>query len=142
MFAESKSYQQKHIALKPQDPQPYYSIGVIDWTLAYRANTQLRMQFNQSVGGDGLKDQDPLPEVLRQEYVRQYGPLVDEGIESLNRAIQLKADYEDAMIYLNLLYRRKADTLSDSPSRNEYVQMADDLVEKVKDIKMKRLGSE
>src|SRR5262249_23407167 len=28
---ESKSYHQRHIALKPQDPEPYYWIGVIDW---------------------------------------------------------------------------------------------------------------
>jgi len=28
-FEESKSFHQRHIALKPQDPQPYYSIGVM-----------------------------------------------------------------------------------------------------------------
>jgi tetratricopeptide (TPR) repeat protein len=38
MFEESKTYHMKHIALKPEDPEPYYWIGVIDWTLAYRSN--------------------------------------------------------------------------------------------------------
>ena len=32
-FEESKTYHMKHIALKPEDPEPYYWIGVIDWTL-------------------------------------------------------------------------------------------------------------
>ena len=34
---DSKSYHEKHIALKPDDPEPYYWVGVIDWSLAYRA---------------------------------------------------------------------------------------------------------
>src|SRR3989440_11660012 len=37
-FEESKSYHQKHIDLRPNAPEPYYWIGVIDWSLAYRAN--------------------------------------------------------------------------------------------------------
>ena len=32
----------KHIALKPEDPEPYYWVGVIDWTLTYRANLEMR----------------------------------------------------------------------------------------------------
>ena len=32
-FEESKTYHMKHIALKPEDPEPYYWVGVIDWTL-------------------------------------------------------------------------------------------------------------
>src|ERR1700758_1981118 len=28
-FEESKAYHEKHIALRPQDPAPYYSVGVI-----------------------------------------------------------------------------------------------------------------
>src|SRR6202140_5761566 len=37
-FEESKTYHLKHISLKPEDPEPYYWIGVIDWTLTYRSN--------------------------------------------------------------------------------------------------------
>jgi hypothetical protein len=80
MYAESKAYHRKHIELEPQDPQPFYSIGVIDWSLSYRGNTKLRQAFNQSVGGEGLQDSDPLPEVLRVEYVREFGGTIDEGI--------------------------------------------------------------
>ena len=32
-----------------------------------------------------------------------------EGIDHLNQAIQLRNDYDDAMQYANLMYRRKAD---------------------------------
>ena len=163
MFEESKSYHKKHIELRPDDPQPYYSIGVIDWGLAYRANALLRAEFNQSVGvreetstfdedsdgGDtkdrkdqvtGLKDTDPLPEVLRRKYVEDYGPTIDEGLSALKRAIGLKPDYDDAMTYLNLMYRRKADVVGPAIERNAYLEQADELLDKVKEIKQKRLS--
>ena len=163
MFEESKSYHKKHIELRPDDPQPYYSIGVIDWALAYRANTLLRAEFNQSVGVreetstfdedsngggakdsadqvTGLKDTDPLPEVLRRKYAEDYGPTIDEGLSALKRAIELKPDYDDAMTYLNLMYRRKADIVGPAIERNAYLEQADELLDKVKEIKQKRLS--
>jgi len=30
-FEESKSFHQRHIQIKPNDPEPYYWVGVIDW---------------------------------------------------------------------------------------------------------------
>ena len=141
MFEESKSYHRKHLELKPQDPQPYYSIGVIDWALSYRGNTKLRQAFNQSVGGEGLRDADPLPEVLRIEYVREFGGMIDEGIQALTRAMQLKPEYDDAMVYLNLLYRRKADMAESAAERARLTEMADELLDRVKEIKQKRACS-
>src|SRR3979490_1979116 len=41
-FEESKSYHQKHIELRPSDPEPYYWIAVIDWMMAQRASLELR----------------------------------------------------------------------------------------------------
>src|SRR6202166_2296458 len=48
LFEESKTYHQKHIQLKPEDPEPYYWIGVIDWTLAFRGNAEMRMDYNKN----------------------------------------------------------------------------------------------
>jgi hypothetical protein len=42
------------------------------------------------------------------------------------------------MAYLNLMYRRKADTVANESEREQLIKMADDLVDKVKDIKQKR----
>src|ERR1700730_9867208 len=137
-FEESKSYHQKHIELKPNDPQPYYSIGVIDWALAYRGNTELRADYNSAHINKPVRDTDPLPPDVRTEYVQKYGALVDEGIASLKKAIELKPDYDDAMTYLNLLYRRKADMVESASERDAYTKMADDLLDKVKEIKQKR----
>jgi hypothetical protein len=75
---------------------------------------------------------------LRDDYVREYGATIDEGIESLKHAISIKPDYDDAMAYLNLLYRRKGDTVASESEREQLIKIADDLVDQVKDIKQKR----
>jgi tetratricopeptide (TPR) repeat protein len=137
-FEESKTYHEKHIALRPQDPQPYYSIGVIDWALAYRGNTEMRADYNKAHINKQVKDTDPLPPDVRTAYTTKYGTMVDDGINSLKKAIELKPDYDDAMTYLNLLYRRKADMVESTAERDQYTKMADDLLDKVKEIKQKR----
>jgi tetratricopeptide (TPR) repeat protein len=138
-FQESKSYHQKHIELKPSDPEPYYWVGVIDWTLSFRANHELRARYNEHASSrKQVRDTDPLPTELRQEYLRAFGATIDEGIESLKHAIELKPDYDDAMAYLNLLYRRKADAVASPSERDDLLLMADYLIDRVKEIKMKR----
>jgi tetratricopeptide (TPR) repeat protein len=137
-FEESKTYHQKHIALKPQDPSPYYSIGVIDWAIAYRGNTEMRADYNKAHINKQVKDTDALPPDVRTAYTQKYGPLVDDGIASLQQAIKINPEYDDAMTYLNLLYRRKADMVESSAERDGLTKQADDLLDKVKEIKQKR----
>src|ERR1700690_2721079 len=95
-FLESKKFHQQHIAIKPDDPAPYYSIGVIDWALAYRGNTELRAEYNRNNIKKQVKDIDPLPPDVRKVYIEKYGALVDDGIASLKSATEHKADYDDA----------------------------------------------
>lgn len=137
-FDESKSYHQKHIDLKPADPEPYYWIGVIDWTLSFRANGEMRAAYNHEHINKQVRDTDPLPAAARAEYGAKYGPMVDEGIKDLQKAIELRPDYDDAMAYLNLLYRRKADMVESAEERASLQKQADDLIDKVKEIKQKR----
>lgn len=137
-FEESEKYHQRHIELKPEDPEPYYWIGVIDWALAFRGNGDIRTNYNRDHLKKQLRETDPLPAAVRKQYVDKYGAQVEEGINALNKAIALKPDYDDAMAYLNLLYRRKADMVESQDERASYLKQADDLVDKVKEIKQSR----
>ena len=138
LFEESKTYHQKHIQLKPEDPEPYYWIGVIDWTLAFRANGEMRKEYNEKNIKKQVRDTDALPAAIRTDYLAKYGTLIDEGISDLQKAITLRPDYDDAMAYLNLLYRRKADTVESASERASLQKQADDLVDKVKEVKQRR----
>jgi tetratricopeptide (TPR) repeat protein len=141
-FEESKTYHQRHIGIKPDDPEPYYWIGVIDWTLAWRANAAMRLEYNKNNIRKQVHDDQPMPTAVRTDYATKDGPLVDEGIADLQKAITLKPDYDDAMAYLSLLYRRKADMVESADERTSLQKQADDLLDKIKEIKQKRLDQQ
>jgi hypothetical protein len=141
-FEESKTYHQRHIQIKPDDPEPYYWIGVIDWTLAWRANAAMRLEYNKNNIKKQVHDDQPMPTAVRTDYATKDGPLVDEGIADLQKAITLKPDYDDAMAYLSLLYRRKADMVESADERASLQKQADDLLDKIKEIKQKRLDQQ
>jgi tetratricopeptide (TPR) repeat protein len=137
-FEEAKKYHQRHIQVRPQDPEPYHWIGVIDWSLAYRGNKDMREEYNRSAKKT-IKDTDPMPTALAAQFQQKYGPLVEEGIENLKKAMELRSDYDEAMAYLNLLYRQKADMETTAEARAADTKMADDLVDRVKAIKQKKM---
>src|SRR6202521_5464554 len=58
-------------------------------------------------------------------------PSIQEGIDTLSKAIQLRPDYDDAMAYLNLMYRERADVECDDPAaRAADLKTADEWVDK------------
>ena len=138
MLKESRSYHQQHIKIKPTDPEPYYWVGLIDWTLSFKANAAARLEYNKENIRKQIKDPDPLPEKLRQPLAAAYGADVDEGIAALKKAIELQPDYDQAMAYLNLLYRQKADMVESSDDRAKLIESADALVKQSIEIKQKK----
>jgi tetratricopeptide (TPR) repeat protein len=140
MMEQSKSFQQKALAVNSNDSTVYYWIGVIDFSIAYRANMQLRQDYNQKAKKQ-IHPLDPLPPALRDQFVQQEGQTVDEGISDLQKAIQIKPDYANAMAYLNLLLRQKADMETSSDARQADEKQADDLLEKVKEINQKEMNA-
>jgi tetratricopeptide (TPR) repeat protein len=135
-YDESKKYHEQHIKESPNDADPYYWVGVINWTLARRANDELRQGYNVENPKKQIKDPDPLPEKLRTQFTSQQGPMVDEAMQMLDKAVQIRPDYADAIAYKSLVLRMKAD-MSDTTTRASLEKEADDLLEKVKAIKQK-----
>ena len=137
---ESKSYHEKHIQIKPNDPEPYYWIGVIDWSISFRGNKDMREEYNKTAKKT-IKDTDPMPPALAAQFQQKYGAIVDEGLADLQKAMELRPDYDDAMAYLNLLYRQKADMETTPGARDADIKLADDLVDKVKAIKQRKMDN-
>jgi len=129
-FNDAKEYYRKAIAMDPNDPEPYYSIGVIDWTQSYQPRNEARAKL-------GLKPEEPLnPKNKDQKQAceqlrQQYSPVIEDGINVLNKALELRPDYDDAMAYMNLEYREKADLECDDPAaRAADLKTADEWVDK------------
>jgi len=124
-FDDAKTYYHKAIDLDPNDPEAYYSIGVIDWTETYQPRMEERSKL-------GLRPDEPLKDKKVCAKLREQGAAsIQDGIDSLNKAIDLRKDYDDAMAYMNLLYREKADRECDEPDqRAADLKTADEWVDK------------
>lgn len=127
---QAKQYHEKVIQNDPSDPEAYYSVAVIDWTQAYKA----RMDAKSAAG---IKNEDPIKDKkLCAEVQGKNQQPVQEGIDDLNKALTLRKDYDDAMAYLNLLFREKADIeCGDPDARKQDLSTADDWVKKTMDTK-------
>ena len=57
--------------------------------------------------------------------------MIEDGIAELEKALQLRPDYDDAMAYLNLLYRERGDLQCDDPAAHAAdLKTADEWVDK------------
>ena len=84
---------------------------------------------------------ETLPESLRLRFENQFGTTIDDGIEHMKQAILLRPDYDDAMAYLNLLYRLKAGMEPTAGLRDADRREADELVDQATKIKKQKLTS-
>jgi len=124
-FEDAKDYYRKAIALDSNDPEAYYSVGVIDRTQAYQPRMEERSKL-------GLRPDEPLKDKKLCAKLRgDSESVIQDGLDNLNKALQLRQDYDDAMAYLNLLYREKADRECDMPDqRAADLKTADEWVDK------------
>jgi len=85
-----------------------------------------------------MKPEDPGPikdKKLKEELKAQYGPMVEDGIKNLQKALDIDPQYDDAMAYMNLLIRERAD-LADTPEEyKKEVDIADNWVQKALETK-------
>jgi tetratricopeptide (TPR) repeat protein len=121
----AKQYHEKVAQLDPNDPETYYSIGVIDWTESYQPRMEERAKL-------GLKPDEPLKDKkVCRDLAGKSGDVIKDGIDNLNKALQQRPDYDDAMAYMNLMYREKADLECDDPAaRAADLKTADEWVDK------------
>jgi Tfp pilus assembly protein PilF len=97
---KAHDYYMKYAQLESNNPVPFYAIGSLDWLIVYDKN-------------------NPPP-------IEEQATLIDNGLESLDKALSLDPDYDDAMTYKNLLYREKARIATNEADRKKWVDMADE----------------
>ncbi len=121
---EAKIWQKKVLAEDPKDPEAAYTVGVIDWMQAHQ-NT-LAALAPEGLNDDG-EGNAKAPKKVMDTLIAENAPLVEEGLQYLTQANDNRANYDEAMAYLNLIYRRKADLdYGNEAARKEDVAMADE----------------
>jgi tetratricopeptide (TPR) repeat protein len=134
-FDDAKAFYRRTIDEDPNDPETYYSIGVIDWTVAYTPRMKLREKL-------ALKPDEPMPIdapgcwELRDSNL----DVINEGVNMMAKALELRHDYEDAMAYMNLLYRERAEIqCNDAESHASDLAKADHWVDLTMETKNRKI---
>jgi tetratricopeptide (TPR) repeat protein len=105
----------KRLEVEGNNPEVYYLIGVQAWDRSYN-----------------YPDLDP---ALRAQ-------IVDEGMQALNKAVELKPDYFEAISYINLLWREKAKMETDPAKKQEDIDLANKYLQQALDLRKQALEKE
>ncbi len=128
---ESKEWYLKLIAADPQNKEGFYSLAVIDWVKWYNAWMRARADL-------GMRSEDPGPikdKKVKADLQAQYSAVIDDGMKNLQKALDIDPNYDDAMAYMNLLVREKADLDDSSDQYKADIDSADKWVQKALDTK-------
>jgi tetratricopeptide (TPR) repeat protein len=135
-FDEAREYYKKSIAADPNDPDVYYSIGVLDWTAVYKDTADRKSKEGLKIDDEmkGKRDTKLCADIKAANEAR-----ADEGLSMLQNAMQKRQDYDDAMVYVNLLYLRKADMeCSDPEVRAQDKKMSEEWSNKAMDARKRK----
>jgi len=128
---EAREWYLKLIVADPKNKTGYYSLGVIDWLKAY----PVRMTARSALG---MKPEEPGPikdKKVRPELKEKNGAIVEDGIANLQKALGIDPNYDDAMAYMNLLLRERADLEDDKAAYDKDIAEAENWVQKSLDTK-------
>ena len=97
-FEKTIAALEERAAREPDNPEAYYTIATYFWEKAFR-------DFR-----------------LTEDEQKQY---VMDGLDAVNKALDLKDDYMEAMVYKNILLRMQANTETDQARQDELIAEAD-----------------
>src|SRR5579862_7040579 len=121
---KAEEWNRKVVELDPSNKEAYYTLGVIPWTRFLIADRQARVDMS-------MKPEDPGPlkdKKVRAELKENWMPKLDAGIKAEQEALKADPTYENAMAYMNLLIRYRADLLDTPDEYKKAVEEADNWV--------------
>lgn len=128
---EAAKWNKRLIEVDPKNKEAYYSLGVIAWAKWYPQLQMARLNLH-------MKPEDPGPikdKKVKADLQQQYGAIIDEGMADLQKSLDIDKEYDDAMAYMNLLVREKADLAENPEEYKKQVEIADGWVQKALDTK-------
>jgi tetratricopeptide (TPR) repeat protein len=93
---------------EPTNPEAFYTVATFYWDEAYR---------------------DPrVTEAQKRTYVQK-------GVDAIDKALMIKSDYAEALVYKNLLLRLQANLEKDPAKQQQLIRQADQLRDKAQEIR-------
>lgn len=113
-FDDMMTAVQRRAELEPENPEAYYTIATYYWEEAFRNFT--------------------LSDDVEMEYVLL-------GIAETDKALELNADYVEALTYKNILLRMQANLTDNVRERNDLIDQADELRDRAQELQDLRTGA-
>jgi predicted Zn-dependent protease len=98
-------------AREPNNPEAHYTVATFYWDEAFRDTT------------------------LKENQKREY---LSRGIVEIDKALQIKPDYSEALVIKGLLLRLQANMEKDVAKQNELIKEAKGLADKAEDLRKKK----
>jgi tetratricopeptide (TPR) repeat protein len=95
----------------PKNPEAHYTIATFYWDEAFR---DARLKENE-----------------KREYV-------DKGVSEIDKALEIKPDYIEALVYKGLLLRLRANTIKDPKEQQDLLKEATRLRDKAEELRKKK----
>jgi len=96
---------------EPTNPEAFYTIATYYWDKAYR---DFKLKENE-----------------KRDFVQK-------GVEAVDHALQIKADYMEALVYKNLLLRLQANLEKDPSKQQALIKQADQLRDKAQELRKQK----
>lgn len=113
-FGKAIAALEERASIEQTNPEAYYTIATYYWDKAYR----------------DLK----LSNAKKQEFVGN-------GLESIERALQLRPDYVEAFVYKSLLLRLRANLEPDPRRQEDLIREADELRDRAQQLRQTQPGA-
>ena len=135
----AREYYQRWSQVSPEDPTAHYSAGSINWHMLNLSNPDLTTgdpaaSLPLTAEQEAMTEEE-LAENLAARRV-EIATLIETAHQSLDRAIELDPNYEDAMIFKNLLFRvsgnmipEDAEDEAELARKEEFITLADEWFE-------------
>jgi tetratricopeptide (TPR) repeat protein len=128
---EAADWYKKLIAADAKNRDAYYGLGAIAQKKFYPALMLARVNANMKPDEPGpLKDKK-----AKAELAQKYSPIIEDGLQNLQKALDIDKESDDAMAYMNLLIREKADLADDKDEYKKQIDVADSWLQKALDTK-------
>ena len=137
-YGQAEDWNKKVIAADPKNKEAYYTLGVIAWS-------QFVPAWREARSTQGIRPEDPGPlkdtpapknkkaapqPDLKADLKAKYWQKLTDGIEDEKKALEIDPEYENAMAYMNLLIRYRADLQDTKDQYNADAKEADAWVQK------------
>jgi tetratricopeptide (TPR) repeat protein len=102
---EAREWDSQFLTVNPRNKRARYWAALLTWEVFNRDLIAARALANMKP-----EDPGPLPSTpAKADLLAKDGPMVDEAIAHLGRALELDPQYEEALTYMGLLVRGRAD---------------------------------